>query len=112
MNTALKDDYISEVEYLNILENSNERYELIDGEMYAMAGGSRNHHRLIRNLSRLIDIHLKDSACEVFAEFMLRMKNKDYFYPDLLVECEGDNNIRGYATDRRICYCATILYRG
>lgn len=98
MSTAEKKDTISEAEYFAILEQSKGRYELIDGQMYAMTGGSRNHHRLIRKLSRLLDTHLEHGSCEVLSEFMLRMTNTDYFFPDLLVECDAYDDVRDYAT--------------
>ncbi len=100
MNVVLKDDYISSTEYFAMLECSKDKLELIDGQVYAMAGGSRNHHRLIRKLSKLIDNHLDNTPCEVLAEFMLRMKNDDYLFPDLLVEC--DNDMYDYATQPKL----------
>lgn len=100
MITVQKNDFISPAKYFAILADSNERYELIDGQMYAMAGGSRKHTRLIRQLSKLLDIHLGHSSCEVLPEFMLRINtdSENYVYPDLLVECNEHNDVRDFAT--------------
>lgn len=98
MSTVQKTNTISPAEYFAILDKDNQRYELIDGEIYAMAGGSRSHTRLIRKLSTVLDAHLQNGTCEVFPEFMLRMEHDNYVFPDLLVECDNEDNLHDYAT--------------
>ncbi len=104
MTAVRKKEFISPAEYFTILENSNERYELVDGQIYAMAGGSRKHTRLIRQLSKLLDIHLGHGPCEVLPEFMLRINtdSDNYVYPDLLVECNEHNDVRDFATEPKL----------
>lgn len=77
------------------------RYEMIDGLIYAMSGGSLNHSRIIRNLLSNFDSHLRGKPCEVFAENVrVKMTQKigrsDYVYPDLVVDCtpqKAENNM-------------------
>lgn len=72
------------------------RYEYVNGQVYAMAGASRNHNRLARNLTTRLDIHLRGSACEVFQGDMkvgIQTANEQHFYyPDVHVTCAEENN--------------------
>ena len=77
------------------------RYEMIDGLIYAMSGGSLQHSRLIGNLYFAIRQHLQGKPCEVFTENVkLKINQKiarsDYVYPDLVVDCtpqKAENNM-------------------
>ncbi len=103
MTAVLKRNFISSAEYFAILEDSDERYELVDGQIYAMAGGSFNHSRIMRKLLRLFDIHLENTSCEVLSEFMLRIDtdSDNYVYPDLQVQCDL-NNPHNYVTEPKL----------
>ena len=88
-------DYISEQDYLEREKISETKHEYFDGEIFAMAGASRSHQRIISNLVIDIGTHLKNTPCEVFSSDMkVRAdKGKKYFYPDVLVSCtKGDGN--------------------
>ncbi len=50
-------------EYLDIDRNSDERYEFLDGEIYAMAGESGEHGDVCVNLTRLIANDLLNTPC-------------------------------------------------
>ncbi len=96
-----KDSKISEEEYLEGELISDIRYEYIDGHVYAMSGASKNHHRISKNISRKFDDSFleKGSSCESFSENM-KVKESDkttkYFYPDVLVTCDPDDNDNEY----------------
>ncbi len=88
-------DYISEQDYLEREKISETKHEYFDGEIFAMAGASRSHQRIISNLVIDIGTHLKNTPCEVFSSDMkVRAdKGKKYFYPDVLVSCtKGDGD--------------------
>ncbi|MEI7840502.1 MAG: Uma2 family endonuclease [Methylococcaceae bacterium] len=88
-------DYISEQDYLEREKISETKHEYFDGEIFAMAGASRSHQRIISNLVIDIGTHLKNTQCEVFSSDMkVRAdKGKKYFYPDVLVSCtKGDGD--------------------
>jgi len=88
-------DYMSEQDYLEREKISETKHEYFDGEIFAMAGASRSHQRIISNLVIDIGTHLKNTPCEVFSSDMkVRAdKGKKYFYPDVIVSCtKGDGN--------------------
>lgn len=75
-------------EYFEIEASSNVRHEYFRGEVFAMAGASRNHNRIVRNLLARLTTALAGGPCEPFASDMrLRTPAGLYTYPDLLVVC-------------------------
>src|SRR3954467_11172233 len=52
-------------EYLAIERQAEIRSEYLDGEMFAMAGGSREHNLIVTNIVRELSLHLKKRPCEV-----------------------------------------------
>jgi Uma2 family endonuclease len=92
---ALKQHYISAEEYLEGERLSDTKYELIHGEVYAMAGASRNHERIAGNTYKHLSNHLDNtSACEPFGSDMKVKAGENFYYPDITVVCndeEGDN---------------------
>lgn len=50
-------------EYFTWEEQQLEKHELIDGQLYAMSGGSVNHGRLAIRLTALFNSHLENSNC-------------------------------------------------
>lgn len=70
-----------------------ERAELIDGQIYYMAPPSREHQKLIMNLSATIHnyINSKSGLCEVYPAPFAVFLNKDdktYVEPDISVICD------------------------
>ena len=70
-------------EYLATEETDEQRSEYRNGEIIAMAGGSINHNRIIRNFSRLIE----SQDYEVFiSDLRLWIPTyNEYTYPDILL---------------------------
>ena len=72
-----------------------QRAELIDGKIYNMAPPSRNHQRIILELSIVISNYIKNrhGSCEVnvapFAVF-LNDDNKNYVEPDISIICDAN----------------------
>lgn len=52
-------------DYLKIDRAEDERYEFLDGDVYAMAGESGEHGDICVNLTRLLGNELLDTACRV-----------------------------------------------
>lgn len=76
-------------EYLAYERKSDEKHELIDGEIYAISGASRNHNRIAVNLVRNLGNLLVNSSCELYANDMrVKVSHCQYFYPDLAVVCD------------------------
>ena len=99
-----KIDDISEQNYLEGEKLSEIKHEYVDGEVYAMAGASKNHQRLIARLVQKLANHLDNTPCEVFSsDIKVRADNgKKYFYPDVLVVCSDDNTDDYYTESPRI----------
>ena len=67
MNAAQERKFITEAEYLAYCdEHPQERFELIDGDIVAMAGASLNHNMISMNLGAKFHNHLLESECSVF----------------------------------------------
>ena len=95
---------VSENDYLEGELISDIKHEYIDGIVYAMSGASKNHNRISQNISRELGNLFKQiqSSCEVFSSDMkIRESNNTvkYFYPDVLVTCDTDDNENEYYTN-------------
>jgi Uma2 family endonuclease len=76
-------------EYFAWEEQQNLRHEYLDGEIYAMTGGSLNHSEIASNFNFLLKAHLQPGICRVLTSDA-RVKihgSDDYVYPDLSVTC-------------------------
>jgi Uma2 family endonuclease len=77
-----------EREYLAVAAVSQTRLELINGEIYDMAGASRIHIKLCVNFSGLLYAQLRTSGCELLnGDMRVKVNPDNYFYPDLSVVC-------------------------
>jgi Uma2 family endonuclease len=81
--------WITPDEYLALDRAAAERSEYIDGEVVAMAGGSREHSLIIGNLVRELGNQLKRRPCEVHPnDLRVRVPSaRLYTYPDVVVIC-------------------------
>ncbi len=88
MNTAIKYP-ITEQEYLSGELLSDIRHEYINGEVYAMVGAHKDHNLITMTVSNLLYNHLQDKPCQPYASDMKVKIGKNYFYPDVMVDCSG-----------------------
>lgn len=88
INPKYPDDLLSPEEYLQSEIASPLKHEYLDGQVYAMAGASRNHERISVNVLGEIRNHLKGKPCEPFGSDMKVKAGKNFFYPDVMVVCE------------------------
>lgn len=80
---------ISVEDYLESEKTSSVKHEYVCGEVYAMAGASDNHNRIVVEIATLLNLHLRDSRCEPFiGDIKVRVNPNVYYYPDILVSCE------------------------
>ena len=84
-------------EYLAFEEKSEIRHEFIDGYLYAMTGGTRNHNRLVQRLGGI----LAKDGCEVFRENIKVLTNfdADVCYPDVLLVCGKIDGPKDFANN-------------
>lgn len=87
---------ISREEYLEGEKISEIRHEYVAGQVYAMAGASKNHERVSLNLAADLLRHTRGGSCEVFKSDMKVMvnvlQNESFYYPDIVVGCDPDDN--------------------
>jgi Uma2 family endonuclease len=100
----LKPYYITEQEYLNDEKHREIKHEYFDGEIFAMAGGSSNHQLLISRIIQKFTNHLEDTPCNTFSSDMkVRIDDGNkYFYPDVVVACEKENDDSYFINSPRI----------
>lgn len=93
MSAVLKSSTsISVEDYLREEPARPVKHELIDGQLHAMAGVSANHERIVVNLLSEFASHLKNSPCEPFGSDMKLRVNDNFFYPDVMVDCQFDES--------------------
>lgn len=80
-------EHMTEQEYLDSEPYAEVKREYIDGYVYAMAGAKAAHNRISGNLFLALGVHLKGKPCQPYIADMKVKSGKDYFYPDVLVEC-------------------------
>ncbi len=75
--------------YLRIERLAETRSEYVNGKVYAMAGGTMNHHRISGNIYRRLGNQLERRPCEVFhSDMKVRIDKANAFrYPDLSGLC-------------------------
>ena len=94
--SIVKAHTISEQEYLAGELHSNIKHEYIGGQVYAMAGVSKNHERITGNIFRHFGYHLEGSPCEPFASDLKVKAGADFFYPDVMVVCDDQTTDEYY----------------
>ncbi|AFY61189.1 Uma2 family endonuclease [Synechococcus sp. PCC 6312] len=98
---------LTPTEYFAWEEQQLHRHEYINGEVYAMSGGTRNHSRIALKFGALLDNHLSNSSCQVFnSDCRVKIvETNDYIYPDVSVSCDP----RDKTTDQYITYPCIII---
>lgn len=92
---------LTPTEYFAWEEQQLEKHEYINGEIYAMSGGSVNHGRIAIKLAAMLDSHLEHSGCITGnSDIKINiLKTNNYTYPDVSVTCdERDKNTTQYIT--------------
>jgi Uma2 family endonuclease len=89
MNTAIKQNIITQQDYLACELQSDVRHEYIDGQVYAMAGAHKDHNLITMTVSNLFYNHLQNNPCQPYASDMKVKVGKNFFYPDVMVDCSG-----------------------
>lgn len=87
--SALREQFLTEEDYLKFERSSETRHEYYAGEIVAMAGASRNHNRIVGNTYVSLHNQLRERPCEFFSSEM-RVKVSPaglYLYPDVVVAC-------------------------
>jgi len=83
---------ISPEQYLERERAAGFKSEFYDRQIYAMAGASKEHTRIVTSTLVSLGAQLRGTTCEPFAQDMRVNINAlgDYFYPDIAVACEPE----------------------
>ena len=101
---AEKKPRVSFDQYLELELVAAERSELIDGQLYAMAGASDTHNDICMNLAASLHSQLQGSPCKVRqSDFKVRVRSEttdNCFYPDVVVVCDHQHK---HYTEKPCC---------
>lgn len=94
-------------EYFAWEEKQLEKHEFIDGEVYAMSGGSVNHGRIAIKFTSMFDAHLDNNGCIIGnSDIKVNIvETSNYTYPDVSVTCDD----RDKTTTQYITYPCLIV---
>lgn len=89
MSTAPKQFFTPE-EYLELEAQTHLKHEYYQGEIFAMAGGSRDHNQIVRQLLQSLFLQLDGKDCTPYtSETRVKVAaNNLYTYPDIAVACK------------------------
>ncbi|PSO63668.1 MAG: hypothetical protein BRC36_07950 [Cyanobacteria bacterium QH_2_48_84] len=84
-------NWMSPQEYLEWEPTQEIRYEYIDGEIFAMTGGTKSHNRIALNLVTALDSYLLEKGCDIYiADVKVQVSlAASYHYPDVVVTCNS-----------------------
>jgi Uma2 family endonuclease len=86
-------------DYLELQRESESRHEYVDGEIYAMAGGSKNHNRIAQTLGGLLNAQFTAGGCEAYVEeVLLEVRPTLFYYPDVFVACNANDDDDEYVS--------------
>lgn len=88
MSAQLQRNYTIE-EYFRLEQDSEEKLEFWNGNVWTMSGASIAHNRIVRNIVRRLDERLQTRGCEVFPSDarIYVPKYPPYRYPDASALC-------------------------
>ena len=80
---------ITEAEYLELERKADHKSEFHKGEIFAMAGGSKEHNAIVASLIIEAGQFLKGKKCKIFPSDMrvFNPSNGLYTYPDITIIC-------------------------
>jgi Uma2 family endonuclease len=88
MSTPARRVHYTYAEYLALEESSSVRHEFLDGEIYAMAGGSPDHASLSAAVIRLVGAGLPPGCRTFTSDLRVRIEATGLTtYPDVAVVC-------------------------
>ncbi len=91
---------ISPEDYLKGERQSEVRHEYVDGCVWAMAGASADHNRIVANLLAALHSTLRGEPCETFVNDM-KVKIPPgfadaFYYPDVMIACDPADDAKYY----------------
>jgi len=90
---ARKDVRRVSVEQWRVLEaeSHDAKHEYVDGQAYAMSGGTLDHARIGFDAARALNDALGDGLCSAYnSDAAVRLSLSRYVYPDITVTCDDE----------------------
>ncbi|NJM58508.1 MAG: Uma2 family endonuclease [Synechococcales cyanobacterium RU_4_20] len=80
-------------QYLLWEESQVDRHEYVDGQIYAMSGGTVNHGEIAANCIAVLKGQLQGSGCRVLtSDVKVRvLRSNAFLYPDVSVTCDPED---------------------
>lgn len=76
-------------QFLKVYEGTEGKYELVNGQVYAMAGGTGTHADVCLNIASSVRQKLRGTGCRPFNSDMgLTLTDETLRYPDCAVYCD------------------------
>lgn len=93
MIASLRSIKMTPEEYLEWELRQEVRHEYCNGEVFAMAGGTKNHDKFAFNLRKALDDSVEAKGCDMSGSDVkvLTENGNSYRYPDLSVSCDERN---------------------
>src|SRR5215203_2949758 len=78
-------------EYIQLERETETRHEFLEGQVWAMSGGTARHSRIKMNLGALLSSALANGECQPYdSDWKIRVPETGFAtYPDLSVICGG-----------------------
>jgi Uma2 family endonuclease len=110
MIANLEPQYFTPEEYLEWEECQEFKYEYVNGEVYAMTGGTLSHNAIAVNCTTTIRNHLRGGSCRVFMSDAKVSTSElgPFFYPDVTVTCD-DRDRKAIKFLQYPCLIAEVL---
>lgn len=89
MASALAKPYLSPEEYLILERQAERKHEYHAGELFALAGASKTHNRIVANLIGELHQQFKGTSCSVYpSDLRVQIdRSGPFVYPDVVVTC-------------------------
>ncbi|MEL7036862.1 MAG: Uma2 family endonuclease [Cyanobacteria bacterium J06592_8] len=99
-------EFMTPQKYLEWEEQQPLKYEYIDGQVYAMTGGTLAHNSIALNLASALKNDLRGKGCKVFmADAKVGVSQDGSFhYPDVMVTCDSRDQ-----TSRQVVYHPCLI---
>ncbi len=90
MIVAKEHFFMTPEDYLEWEEKQPLKYEYMDGEVYAMTGGTIPHNTIGLNLASTLKSHLRNKGCKIqINDVKVQLSEQGpYHYPDVVVSCD------------------------
>jgi len=86
---AIPKSNITETDYLKLERQAANKSEYYKGEIFAMAGATKEHNKIVASIIGALSQHLKGKKCSYFPSDLRVHNNYNgfYTYPDVTIVC-------------------------